>query len=690
MRWVLAVAAVVCLQALALGQAMADRAPANAFLYIGFKGTDALAKPYEASRLRPVLESTDLQRLVSKPFHDRLANVFNMTQPELADAWPGLVESAKQMSRFPTSLWIGPDGSRLSFALVSDAGGEAQALATQIRSAIGKMPLDVLQNGNIVSIVPRGAQPSDGATLASAERFKSAMQQIDGEGAVVAFVNVEQILSANLRPDQKQTVASLGLDGIDAAAVSANFAGSDWRTRAFVAMTGERRGLAALFAGKPLSDDTLKLIPKTAATASAGYVDLAALLAEIRATVARAVPNGAQQFDRGLSMVNSNLGMDVQTDLLPPLGTEWVTYTDASVGGTQAFGTVVANRLKDPDKAQQALNRLQQKLVTLARAGAETQQMRIPVVVTDHKGIKIQSIGLPFITPSWTIHEGVLYVALFPQPIMAAADHVTAGAPSLAEAPTIVAWRKEHNANPMSINYIDLPQVSRSGYGMLMVVSRYIGLMDLMMGVETPPVAAPPLTVLLQHGAPTLRTTWSDDAGWHLTTTEPFPGALMAGAVMSTDMMTMQASMATSILLPSLARGREKANQVKCASNLRQIGQACMLHAMDHQNAFPDTLGELLEQGIGPEVFMCPSRNGSSPPKHAPREQLVAWVNENAHYEYLGKGLKMGGNPEFVTAYERLDAHNQEGANVLFADGHVEFLLAPRWHEIITEALNQQ
>ncbi len=38
-----------------------------------------------------------------------------------------------------------------------------------------------------------------------------------------------------------------------------------------------------------------------------------------------------------------------------------------------------------------------------------------------------------------------------------------------------------------------------------------------------------------------------------------------------------------SILLPSLARAREKANQVKCASNLRQIGQALMLYADDNR-----------------------------------------------------------------------------------------------------------
>jgi prepilin-type N-terminal cleavage/methylation domain-containing protein/prepilin-type processing-associated H-X9-DG protein len=45
-----------------------------------------------------------------------------------------------------------------------------------------------------------------------------------------------------------------------------------------------------------------------------------------------------------------------------------------------------------------------------------------------------------------------------------------------------------------------------------------------------------------------------------------------------------------SILLPSLNRARETANRVKCASNLRQIGQAIQLYAGDNKGAYPRTL----------------------------------------------------------------------------------------------------
>ncbi|MGH7213588.1 MAG: type II secretion system protein [Tepidisphaeraceae bacterium] len=97
-----------------------------------------------------------------------------------------------------------------------------------------------------------------------------------------------------------------------------------------------------------------------------------------------------------------------------------------------------------------------------------------------------------------------------------------------------------------------------------------------------------------------------------------------------------------SILLPSLNRARETANRVKCASNLRQIGQAILLYSNENKGAYPrtgytstavPTWGQgvvssdpfqgvftandvsaamfllVRTQDIGSEVFNCPSSN---------------------------------------------------------------------------------
>jgi prepilin-type N-terminal cleavage/methylation domain-containing protein len=98
-----------------------------------------------------------------------------------------------------------------------------------------------------------------------------------------------------------------------------------------------------------------------------------------------------------------------------------------------------------------------------------------------------------------------------------------------------------------------------------------------------------------------------------------------------------------SILLPALNAAKERANRVKCASNLRQIGQGMMLYANDNKGQYPRTrytpgtalkaftkpaiLDPFLTTGpdindctasmfllvrqadLNPEVFTCPSSN---------------------------------------------------------------------------------
>jgi len=66
-----------------------------------------------------------------------------------------------------------------------------------------------------------------------------------------------------------------------------------------------------------------------------------------------------------------------------------------------------------------------------------------------------------------------------------------------------------------------------------------------------------------------------------------------------------------SILLPSLNRARETANRVKCASNLRQIGQAILLYSNDNRGAYPRTVAAAAATDQSPKFGTA--SNGTDP-----------------------------------------------------------------------------
>jgi prepilin-type processing-associated H-X9-DG protein len=123
---------------------------------------------------------------------------------------------------------------------------------------------------------------------------------------------------------------------------------------------------------------------------------------------------------------------------------------------------------------------------------------------------------------------------------------------------------------------------------------------------------------------------------------------------------------------------RPLAQRVRCASNLRQIGQALTLYANDHGGRLPDTLGQLflhLKGDLTAEVLVCPAGNAEKAPGATEHEQ-AAHLHDFRYcsYVYHGRGLTMPLPADRPIMAEPLVNHDDEGMNILFGDGRVEWM----------------
>ena len=124
-------------------------------------------------------------------------------------------------------------------------------------------------------------------------------------------------------------------------------------------------------------------------------------------------------------------------------------------------------------------------------------------------------------------------------------------------------------------------------------------------------------------------------------------------------------------ILPVATGARERARRVSCMSNLKQIGLGFRMYSADHGESFPTNFSQLAPYvgSNGVVLFRCPS----DPWRSGPVPELVTHMDGWPDYT-LVQGLMESNNPSTLLVYCIPEHHQGAGANVLFVDGHVEWL----------------
>ncbi len=145
-----------------------------------------------------------------------------------------------------------------------------------------------------------------------------------------------------------------------------------------------------------------------------------------------------------------------------------------------------------------------------------------------------------------------------------------------------------------------------------------------------------------------------------------------------------------SVILPSLCKSREPAYKAKCASNLHQIGLAISLYANENHGQYPDSFAALLKnEQITASVFTCPSSNDEAAGGNDQAEILTDFAKpHHQSYIYLGRGLTIDtATADTILAYEPPESHSAEGGNILYGDGHADWLHAKDAKLLIDKAI---
>ncbi len=146
-------------------------------------------------------------------------------------------------------------------------------------------------------------------------------------------------------------------------------------------------------------------------------------------------------------------------------------------------------------------------------------------------------------------------------------------------------------------------------------------------------------------------------------------GFAIAGIVTGAASLLMILPLMVAVLLPSLSRARELAKRAVCSANLRTMDVSLRSYVEEHDQEPPNISALIDASSIGSKTLNCPSVDPA--------------ISQTPPYIWI-RGADCA-DADRVVLYERLQNHRGEGGNVLFCDGHVEFVLESNWEQTLRD-----
>jgi prepilin-type processing-associated H-X9-DG protein len=152
-------------------------------------------------------------------------------------------------------------------------------------------------------------------------------------------------------------------------------------------------------------------------------------------------------------------------------------------------------------------------------------------------------------------------------------------------------------------------------------------------------------------------------------------GLAIAGICVSGFMLFFSIPVMAAMLLPALARAKQKAETINCINNLKQLGLGVKLYAVNHNDQFPSaaTWCDTIQGGVGsPKVFQCPTEPNRRCAFAFNAKLVGKKENEIDPQTVLLFESDAGWNGSGGPSELRPHLHSSRSVNVALADGSVQ------------------
>ncbi len=508
-------------------------------------------------------------------------------------------------------------------------------------------------------------------TIGIEKGYFNAIFHVDIQAALAQSKAIfEAMGQSDFPPPAGMVIDGLGLGSCQSVTAASHFDNGGYKSSMFVKTSKERQGIFKLANQKPLTDDDLKWVPKNVNFAYVFNHDHVQSYDDLMNAL-QSIPMAGVYAQQGIQKIEQHMGLSIRNDILTVLDDNFIYFDSPNAGGSWFAGITACLEVKDPAKMQALIERATKSAIAFFEKEAR-KPITYRIRTSDFDGYKLNYLevtGVPLpLAVSWSFHENRMVVGLMPHTVRYAMERATgkkALDTSILANEDFRRGRKQFPKDVVAINYIDTKRGLSDIYRFASLGALAFGNFAPAANVDLDFAKFPTHDTFVAGAFGNMSATWIDDDGVHYSGHGPWP--IPFGP--TSHVNAAGVAMSVAILLPSLSRARTLSKRLVSATNLKGLGTACAIYAYENDGQFPPDIQSLVANGYITEQSLY----------HPDSDRT------KCSYIYI-QGHTDDSHPRWVLAYEEFEGQTNEGANVLYADMHVEFVKPlARVHELVEQ-----